>query len=407
MAHLMRHPFIPLLLTALLSSGCSTVSALWQHAPASGSKPSSKKHAVEARLLESPGSTAIKKLWENNLDQRRPDSPPGFSLPTVIPAAGGDVIVAGAQDSRLRGYNAGGDEIMHMRIALAYPGESGGLQLSNGLVVVGDVGGNLYGLDLQHGVIKWHNALSSALIGKPAPVGNDFVIETSNNQIYRFTADGKKVWSYSESLGGLAMHLSPSPVVYKGRLFASLSNGDVVAMSAADGGFLWKRHTLLKHNAAVLSELKVPVASPVVIPAAQSGRDEDMLAVPVFQGKLMFLSLQDGSTLKTRNFSLKASPLLIGHTLFVADTQGAVSALDAGSGDVLWKTQLSTGELTGPVLAHGLLWLADDHGWVYRIDQDGRTAGRIALAGRIDRTPVAIGDGVLVRNNYGVLYMLR
>lgn len=395
MLRMMRTSLIPLLIL-LMSSGCSTISGLW-HDDASAS--------ASEKAMQQPAGKTIALQWETNLDQRKPASPPGFSLPAVITTAAGERIVAGSQDSRLRVYDADGSELM--RIALDAPVESGALKLANGDIVVGDVGGNLYGVDLKQGVIKWRYTLSSALIGQPVSLGDDFVIQTSNNQIYRFTTDGKKVWSFSGLLGGLAMHLSPSPVVYKARIYASLSNGDVVAMKAADGGFLWKRQTVLSNDAAVLSELKVPVASPTVIPAAQSGGSEDMLAVPVFQGKLIFISLQDGSTLRTRDLSLKASPLLIGSTLFVADADGAVSALDAANGATLWKKQLSDGELTGPVLVGGLLWFADDHGRVYRMEQDGRVAGRIELDGRIDRTPVAAGNGVLVRNNLGILYMLR
>ncbi|PIW51406.1 MAG: pyrrolo-quinoline quinone [Zetaproteobacteria bacterium CG12_big_fil_rev_8_21_14_0_65_54_13] len=396
MGNPMRHAFIPLLMSVALG-GCATVGNLWQDAPASADKA-----VTPAATASGP---AITMLWRNNLDQRKPASPPGFSLPAVVTTTTGDLIVAGSQDRRLRAYDMSGSEVT--RVALDAPVESGALKLTNGLVVVGDVGGNLYGVDLQQGVKKWRYTLSSALIGRPVAVDSGFIIQTSNNQIYRFTADGKKVWSFSGLLGGLAMHLSPSPVVYNGRIYASLSNGDVVALNADNGGFLWKRQTILNNEAAVLSELKVPVASPTVIPAAESGLNEDLLAVPIFQGQLMFLSLQDGSTLRSRDLSLKSSPLLIGSKLYVADAQGAVSALDAASGETLWKKQLSDGELTGPIMAAGLLWLADDHGRVYRMEQDGRVAGRIELEGRIDRTPVATGNGVLVRNNLGILYMLR
>ncbi|MDX8404833.1 MAG: PQQ-binding-like beta-propeller repeat protein [Mariprofundus sp.] len=392
----LRHPFIPLVITALLGSGCSTVTSLWQV----DSAPSQ----VQQQESTATG-TPIEMLWQHDVDQRKPASPPGFSLPAVMKSSAGEIIVAGAQDKRLRVYTAAGSELM--RVALRDACESGALKLHNGLVVAGDVSGNLYGIDLKQGVIKWRYTLGSALIGQPVAMDDDFIIQTSNNQIYRFSADGKKQWSFSAALGGLAMHLTPSPVVYHGRIYVALSNGDVVALKGSNGGFLWKRQTVLNNDAAVLSELKLPLATPTVIPAAKSGYTEDMLAVPVFQGELIFLSLQDGSTLKSRALSLKSAALLIGSKLYVADTHGAISALDAASGETLWKKQLADGELTGPVLARGLLWLADDHGQVYRIDQDGQINGQIELTGRIDRTPVVAATGVLVRNNLGTLYMLR
>ncbi|TLS75638.1 pyrrolo-quinoline quinone [Mariprofundus erugo] len=386
----------PLLATVLLASGCSTMNT---PEPAAASSEIAKNAAAVLR------SAPIELVWRNNLDQRQPASPPGFSLPAVITTPEGDLIIAGAQDNRVRVYRDNGSE--QQRISIEAAGESGALQLDNGLVVLGDVAGNLYGLDLKTFAIKWRYALGSALIGRPVAVDHDFIIQAANNQIYRFTANGNKVWSFSGNLGGLGMHLTPSPAVYEDHVYAALSNGDVVAMRAGDGGFLWKRQMVLNNDAAVLSELKVPVASPVVIPAAQSGRDEDLLAVSLFQGELSFLSLQDGSQLRARHLSVKSTPLLIGQRLFVADTAGSVSALDAGSGETRWKLQLSKGELTGPVLSQGMLWLADDQGKVYRIDQEGHLSGQIELSGRIDRAPVATSGGVLVRNNLGVLYMLR
>ncbi|MDQ6992650.1 MAG: PQQ-binding-like beta-propeller repeat protein [Mariprofundus sp.] len=391
--------FLPLFFPLLIVTACSSTASLEQADPAERAKH------VEIVAQIPLDAAPIKLVWQKNLDQRKPLSPPGFSLPASVLGKSGELIVAGSEDRYLRFYSASGAELN--RIGLAAPSESGVLKLANGVIVVGDIAGNLYGIDLLQQVIKWQYKLSSALISKPQLVKNGFIIQTSNNQIYRFSDKGKKIWSFSALLGGLAMHLSPAPVIYHGRVYAAFSNGDVVALKAADGGFLWKRQTILINDAAVLSELKSPVAAPTVIPAAASGRDEDMLAVPLFQGQLLFLSLLDGSTLKARELSMKASPLLLGGKLLIADTHGAVSALDAASGETLWKKQLSNGELTGPVLAQGLLWFADDHGRVYRMDQEGHVAGLIELSGRIDRTPVVVGGGVIVRNDLGFLYMLR
>ena len=131
-----------------------------------------------------------------------------------------------------------------------------------------------------------------------------------------------------------------------------------------------------------------------------------MLVVAVFQGEVSFVSLQDGTVLSHRNLSLKSSPLLVGKHLYVADTSGAVSALDASNGETLWKQQISAAELTGPVLWQGSLWVADSSGMVYRLNIDGSVSASIELDGHIDRSPVVATDGVLVRNHLGTLYML-
>ncbi|MDQ6996829.1 MAG: PQQ-binding-like beta-propeller repeat protein [Mariprofundus sp.] len=380
----------------MMISACSTVSGLWSSSP--------PRQAAIKPVAHIPSSTGhISVLWRNNLDQRKPASPPGFSLPAAIATAQGELVVAGAQDKRVRIYRANGSEMA--RIALANASESGALKLSNGLVVIGDVGGNLYALDIGKARIAWQKQLSSALIGTPVATDEGFIIQTSNNQIYHFTVDGKKLWSYSGQLGGLGIHLNPSPVIYKDRVYAIFSNGDVIALKVKNGNFMWKRQMLLSNKAPVMSEIKIPAASPLVIPAA--GHTEAMLLVSIFQGELSFISLQDGSTLSRRKLSLKSKPLLIGNTVFTADASGALSALNAAGGETLWKQQLSHGELTGPVLWHGSLWVADDQARIFRLDQSGTLLASTQLNGRIDRTPVAAKSGILVRNNLGTLYMLR
>lgn len=370
-----------------------------------GSEQKNQEPTVQAINTVAVSSGEIDVLWRNNVDQRRPGSPLGFSLPTALQTEQGERIVVGGQDSRVRIYDGDGNELA--RIALSDACESSALQLSNGLVVVGDLGGVIYGLDIQRATVVWRVMLSSALIGTPIAVGDDFIIQTSNNQIYRFSNDGKKLWSHSEALGGLSMHLTPSPVVHKNRVYAALSNGDVISLKANNGSFIWKRQLLLSNKASVMSELKVPVAMPLLITAEQSGRDEDVLLVPVFQGELSFISLQDGSTLSNRSLSLKSAPLLIGNQVFIADTSGAVSALNALDGETIWKQQLGDGELTGPAFWQGSLWIADNRATVYRLSQTGKLLASTDLDGRIDRSPVAGKNGVLVRNNLGTMYMLR
>jgi len=245
------------------------------------------------------------------------------------------------------------------------------------------------------------------LLSSPVSIGDDFIIQTAANHVYRMTADGKKLWSYTSTLGGLGMHLSSSPAIHDNNVYAVFSNGDVVALKADSGSLLWKRQLLLNTDAAVLSELKVPVSAPTIIPANQSGRDEDVLAVAVYQGEMSFVSLQDGTVLGQRDISLKSSALLVGKHLYGADASGAISALNTVNGETLWKQRISEGELVGPVLWQGSLWVADNQGIVYRLDLDGNVLASIELDGRIDRAPVVAANGVLVRNHLGAIYMLR
>jgi outer membrane protein assembly factor BamB len=111
--------------------------------------------------------------------------------------------------------------------------------------------------------------------------------------------------------------------------------------------------------------------------------------------------------LQGRNISLKSPPVVAGKVIYVADTHGALRALDAVGGGTLWKVVLSDGELVGPVMWHGALWVADDRGAVYRVDTQGHVTGHLRLQGRFDRAPIVGDRGVVLRNDLGALYLLH
>jgi len=364
-----------------------------------GRQQGAEAHAgAQPAPLRTGGITVV---WRTNLDQRTPASPPGFSLPLAFERNGRWLIVAGARDARARVYDQQGHELH--RIALDHPAESGALLLDNGLVVLGDMEGVLYALDPEKGKVVWRRQLSSLILGSPIAAPGGFVVQTADNRVYSFSLAGQKRWSYAGSQGGITMHMAASPLVVDGQIYAVFTNGDIVALKADSGALIWRRQLILKADAAVLNELRIPVADPVLVRRLKG----DMLLISFYQGDLVMLSRMDGSRMMSRRISLKTSPLPIGQAVYVAGSDGAVRALDAQSGQTLWKKQLSTGELVGPVRWRDSLWVADDQGVVFRLDTEGRVLGSLKLAGRIDRVPVPMSTGLLLRNDLGTLYLVH
>ncbi|HXH72324.1 MAG TPA: PQQ-binding-like beta-propeller repeat protein [Mariprofundaceae bacterium] len=344
----------------------------------------------------------ISVVWEADVDQRHPAAPAGFSIPLVTHDG---LIVIGGQDKRVRIYSATGSELR--RIALKNAVDGGAAELPNGNVVLVDVEGNLYGLDIRKGTIVWQQQLSSVALGRPVVDGNQFFVQTADNSIYAFADDGGRQWLYTGVRSGLAMRAGSSPIVAGDRIYAVLNNGDALALKRDTGDLLWRQQLILENDAPVLSELRVPVADPVLIPAKLAGRTDDLLAVGIYQGELVFLSSLDGSRIRDRNLSLRNTPVLHDNLLYAADSHGAVLALDPASSQSMWKQQLSDGELAGPLVLADAIWVADADGHVTRLGLDGSIQANIALPGSISRSPVATAAGVLVRNDRGTLFLLR
>jgi len=325
------------------------------------------------------------------------------ALPSVVHAAGGDLIVLAGHDARIHVYDMSGSEVR--RIPISDASDSGMVALDARHVVTGDQDGKMYCIDVVAGKISWKQSLSSLMMADPVLYNGDIIVATGDNRIYRFSSKGEKRWSYAGIPGGLGMYMAPSPLVDGHTIVALFNNGDVADINADTGDLLWRQQLLLDNNAVVLSELKVPLAAAVDVPSYNSGAGAYL--VSLYQGDSFFLSKQDGSRQQHRQISLKSAPLVQGKVIYAADSHGSLQALDAASGATLWKTQLTPGELVGPVLWNNALWVADDRGSVYRVDEQGHVLGHLRLQGHFDRAPITEARGVILRNDLGSLYLLH
>ena len=354
--------------------------------------------------LSGSGAT-IEKVWSVDVDQREIGEPAGFSQPAVSTSQ--NLIVIGGRDGRVRVYDLNGSE-QHM-ITIREASDSGALALANGLVAVGDIGGMLYAIDPVAGKIVWQAQLSASFLSQPVALNDGFVVQTMDNRIYHFSFDGQKVWSHTGSSGALGMYSTPSPLVKGQAVYALFSNGDAIALRADSGDLIWRRQLLLNTDAPVLSELRTPVANPLYVDRVSMGIEHanDALLVSFYQGNVLALAIDDGRQLFSKDVSIKSTPLIYQNVIYLATASGEVEATDLTNGATLWKQKLSEGELLGPVIWNGKLWLADDRGIVMRLGLDGRKESSIELSGRIERAPVATSAGVLTRTGLGVLTLLR
>lgn len=335
----------------------------------------------------------ISVAWSIDVDHRSPLAPPGYSMPAVAP----DGLAICSLDSHLYFFDWHGRE--KARVALQAPCESGAAWVDR-TVVVSDVDGRLYGVDgIQHR-IQWTHRLSSVVLGRPVPLeGGDFIVQTADNRIYRFSASGEKRWSFAGQGMGIAIHVGPSPAQFGDRIVGCFNNGDAIALDANHGLLLWQQQLLLNLPSDSVGELRTPVADPVQV--------GDAVLVSFYQGELHALSLADGERNWSRKLSLKSAPLVWDGLVYLATSDGRVMALDPSNGSTLWKKKVSDGELIGPTRFRNRIIVGDDRGRVYVMDGKGRITKTLTLKGRLDRPFIASDRGVLIRNDLGVLYLLR
>ncbi|MDQ7058133.1 MAG: PQQ-binding-like beta-propeller repeat protein [Ghiorsea sp.] len=360
-----------------------------------------------ASAVHANETTRLHIAWSVDVDQRLPNTPLALSTPAVITTGGQSYIVLGAQDGWVHVYDMDGADVRRIRIQA--PSDSGVLALSNGLVVLGDTAGLLYGVDPVKGTIQWQTQLTAGLTSAPVAIGDDFLVQTADNRVYRFSAKGEKQWSFSGQNNTFGMYINASPLVLDSQVYVLLSNGDAVALKAGNGDVLWKQQLLLSSDSASLSELKVPLSHPVFLPQLHLGgeKNDNVLLAPLFQGDLQVISVADGSLLLSLPVSLKSTPVLKGRLLYMADSTGYVHVYDIKKGSRLWSKKVSDTGLLGPVLWQDTLWLVDNQGAVYQLSRQGEVKAMTRLSGHVSREPLLTSHGLLIRTERGEMMMVR
>jgi len=350
---------------------------------------------------------SLKVLWSTDVDGRQPADVLSFARPIVMGQGEKARIVIGGADARVHIYNMKGDELF--RLPIQQNSDSGAGVLSSGLVVLGDSQGRLYGVDAKQGQIIWHVNLSSSVTGVPVAVGQDVVVQTTDNNLYRINAKGEKIWSFASQQGGLSLYISSSPMLHQGVLYALLSNGDAVAINAKTGDLIWRKQLLLDTNAAMLNHLKAPKATPLWLSNISfDGRVlQDVVLFSFYQGKTFVLNRADGSTMLSQNLSLKSSPVLLDGILYSVDTTGVLRAMKQSDGQEMWKKTLSDHEWMGPVIWHHVLWLSSDHGKLLKVSLSGELLAVLNMGGSVERLPLATSKGLLLHNTLGGLYLVH
>lgn len=239
----------------------------------------------------------------------------------------------------------------------------------------------------------------------------------------RWSFDGGRVLGYEP---GMTVWSSPSVGEVDGRavLFAGSYDRNVYAFDAASGEVLWRFTT----GGAVLGTpvVRAHGAHRTVLAASS---DRIVYALDAADGRRLWSHAVEDYR-PTLGGARLAAPALgqargtaaafVAHWVFDRSLagslqRGAVTALDAESGAVLWRTELSDNEMTAPVFAEvggrGLLFVGSSNGGLYALDADsGAVIWRRVELDAVRSPPALLDVGgaprLLAASKYGTLRAL-
>jgi outer membrane protein assembly factor BamB len=169
-----------------------------------------------------------------------------------------------------------------------------------------------------------------------------------------------------------------APVYHQGRVYGAFLDGDVAAGDARTGKRVWVRK-LSGHLES----------SPLAV--------GEMLYLGTDTTDVVALRTADGSTRWRFNSpgAIKASPSFHDGRVFVADYEGAMFALEAGSGRPVWRTNTTKlppfgdgGFFSSPAIGFGHVYAARDDGTVFAFDErTGKVAWSFDTGGQVYGSP--------------------
>ncbi len=225
------------------------------------------------------------------------------------------------------------------------------------LLVVGTVGGTLYGLNPATGKQRWSFQGFGSFMGGFSYKNGVVYGTTAKNMLYAITADtGELHWSRrNETINGFTVRGHSSPVLHGNTLYMGLSDGRYQALDITKRGTLIWSKTLEN-------------------PEEENYIDAD------------------------------ADPVVEGETLFVATYRKGVAALERATGDLLWKYPAYG--VTAIKIFHNRLYFVSPSDGIHCLGKDGRLIWRQNVEYGTPKSMILKGRRMVVAFDQGGLLAL-
>ncbi len=264
------------------------------------------------------------------------------------------------------------------------------------IIIAGDTGGYMYGIDPQTGTIIWKYDAEAPVVS-PALIDDDyFYVGTGKKAFRKFEIEnGKPVWSFND-ISGL---IQAQAAIHENHVVFTAWDTHVYCLDKNTGRLIWKWNN--QHPAVLLSPGNV-------VPVIRNNKvfivapDRYMTALDLATGKEVWRSnkhqvresmgvSKDGEIIFSKlmndtiiavstladdmktlwaadaGFGYDHNPCPIvttGETLFAATRNGVVMAIETDTGELLWKHKTGNTAINFMVTENNRLWLTTTDGKV-------------------------------------------
>ena len=294
-------------------------------------------------------------------------------------------------------------------------GVSGGGLAASGTQVFAATGyGEVVALDAKSGGVVWRQRIDAPAIGAPAIEGNRVYVSGRDGSAWALdTANGKVVWQVFGAPGKSGWLGAAAPTVGDQVVYFPSNAGDLMAVLKPGGG------TPVWHSSAAGKRLGRAYAGSFDI-TGDAALVGNTLYAGTGAGRTVAIDAGSGQQIWGVNEGAMGPLAIAGGSVFMVNDEARLVRLDAADGSVVWSVGMPYFEAEkikrrkaivahyGPVLAGGRLWVASsdgklsafsptDGGLVYQTDIPGGAAGQPAVAGGVIYVVTAKGQVVAFR----------
>ena len=257
---------------------------------------------------------------------------------------------------------------------------SGGPLIVGGIVVLGTQRGELVALDAQTGRRIGATSLGDAIDGSPVIDGNTAIVGLSNTResLVAFNMlEAKLEWKHP------CGDIESSPALFDKKVYIGNVEGDFFCVGRYTGDQIWK-YSLPSNTAYKGIRSSPAIAESTVVFGADDGA---VYALDARRGSLLWRT--------TTGSPVMASPSIRGDHVYIGNLAGTVSCLSFGSGAVRWQAVLDGGIYATATPVDSLIVIGTTGGTMYGLrSDDGTIAWKIPAGGPVNTQAVAV-DGTL------------
>lgn len=273
-----------------------------------------------------------------------------------------------------------------------------GVEAGEGIVVIGNRKGQLFGLDQATGEQKWTAKLSGAILS-PSLIQSGRVVTIANDGTVfaHDTVTGQQVWAYKLPNVQFSLRGQPAPVRLDDRtVLIGSANAYVYALDIISGVPRFQRRVAISDGRSDIQRLIDVVGDPVV--AGQ------FLVTTSFQGQVTVTDLASQRVVWSEDASSTNSAEVAEDKVFVTTTDGKLNAYSLATGELVWQNEeLLNRQLSNPVMLGQNLVVGDLDGVLHLINPaSGKLIGRAKTSGEV-RSLRVIDNQLYVATRKGAL----